>query len=151
MVRNRNKVSWYIGGLHFECLECGSCCSGPDEGYIWVTKPEIKLIAAFLKISVDELKRKYLKRVGLRSTVIEHPATRDCIFLRDIEGQRRCVIYKVRPNQCRNWPFWPYNLFNSNHWNEAAQRCPGINCGKGYSFEQIEGIKNKKSWWLDEE
>ena len=45
------KSPWYIGGLHFECGQCGKCCSGPDEGYIWVTKEEIRFIADYLKIS----------------------------------------------------------------------------------------------------
>jgi hypothetical protein len=29
----------------------------------------------------------------------------------------------------------------------AAVRCPGINRGKFYSFEEIEAIKKQKSWW----
>ena len=138
---------WYIAGLHFECQECGGCCSGPGEGYIWVTKPEIEIIADFLKLTVGRLRQKYLKRVGLRTTIIEHRTTKDCIFLQDSTGQKRCMIYPVRPSQCRSWPFWSNNLTSANAWNKAAQKCPGINRGRLYSFEEIEKIKRKRKWW----
>ncbi len=147
----KNKTPWYIAGLHFECVQCGRCCSGPGEGYIWVTKPEIQIIADFLKISVGRLRQEYLKRVGLRTTIIEHPGTRDCILLQDIAGQKRCIIYPVRPSQCRAWPFWPENLTNPNAWNKAAQKCPGINQGRLYTYDEIEKIKRNKKWWQDAE
>ncbi len=140
-------MPWYVGGLHFECAQCGGCCSGPGEGYIWVTSPEIKLIANLLKIEPEQLRQKYLKRVGLRTTIIERVGTKDCIFLQTINGNKRCVIYSVRPSQCRAWPFWPDNLASSSVWNNAARKCPGINRGKHYSFEQIEKIKKAKQWW----
>ena len=38
---------WYADGLHFECTQCGNCCSGPP-GYVWVTKQDIKAIARHL-------------------------------------------------------------------------------------------------------
>ena len=140
-------MPWYVGGLHFECMQCGRCCSGPGEGYIWVTKPEIQIIADFLKISVGQVRQEYLKRVGLRTTIIEHPGTKDCILLQDIAGQKRCMIYPVRPSQCRAWPFWPENLTNPNAWNKAAQKCPGINHGRLYTHDEIEKIKRNKKWW----
>lgn len=143
------KTPWYVAGLHFECTECGECCSGPGEGYIWITKPEIEFVAEFLKMPVGEFRREYLRRVGLRTTIIEHSATKDCIFLRQIEGKKKCVIYPVRPNQCRTWPFWSSNLVNPNEWNTAARKCPGINRGKFYSFEEIQEIKKTHKWWKD--
>jgi hypothetical protein len=137
----KKKTLWYAGGLHFECLQCGRCCSGPAEGYIWVTSLEIKLIADYLKITPGELRRDYLKRVGFRTTIIEQPNTKDCIFLREVEGQKRCIIYPVRPSQCRAWPFWSSNLTDPFTWNKATQKCSGINCGKYYSFAEIEKIR----------
>ncbi len=142
-----NKTPWYVAGLHFECAGCGECCSGPGEGYIWVAKPEIEFIAEQLKMTVEQLRREYTRRVGLRTTIIEEPVTRDCIFLRDRDGQRGCGIYSVRPNQCRTWPFWPENLASANAWNRTGQKCPGINRGRLYSFEEIEKIKRCRKWW----
>lgn len=150
------KTPWYIAGLHFECVQCGWCCSGPGEGYIWVTRPEIEFIADFLKISVEQLRQEYLKRAGLRTTIIEHPGTKDCIFLnhglRGLHGgQKRCLIYPVRPSQCRAWPFWSDNLTDPNAWNKAAQKCHGINHGRLYTCDEIEKIKRSKKWWRDAE
>ncbi len=142
-------MPWYVSGLHFECIQCGRCCSGPGEGYIWVTKPEIKLIADFLKMTTGELRRKYLRRISLRTTIIEHYTTKDCIFLQHIDGQRRCIIYPVRPSQCRTWPFCPDNLSRPDAWNKAAEKCPGINRGKICTCEEIEKIKRNKKWWQD--
>lgn len=142
-------MPWYVGGLHFECCQCGECCSGPSEGYIWVSRPEIQIIADFLKMTVGQLRQECLRRVVLRTTVIEHPVTKDCIFLRESNGQKRCTIYPVRPSQCRSWPFWSSNLASPDSWNKAAQKCSGINRGKHYSFEEIERIKSEKKWWTD--
>ena len=145
----RKKPSWYAAGLHFECLGCGGCCSGPGEGYIWATRPEIEIIADFLKMTVGQFRQKYLKRVGLRTTIIEHQTTKDCIFLQAGAGGKQCVIYSVRPSQCRSWPFWAGNLASPGAWNKAAQKCPGINRGRLYSLEEIEEIKRIKKWWRD--
>jgi len=151
MLSNKNNTTnlWYVGGLHFECVQCGGCCSGPGEGYIWVTKQEIKLITDYLRVSSEQLHNKYLRRIGLRRTIIEDPVTKDCIFLKKVEGIKRCAIYPVRPNQCRTWPFWPENLASQNAWNNAAKKCPGINRGKLYSLEEVEKIEKSK-WWQDE-
>jgi uncharacterized protein len=140
-------MPWYVAGLHFECRGCGGCCAGPGEGYIWVTKREIELIAEFLKLTVGQVRREYLRRVGLRTTIIEDQATKDCIFLQSGADGRKCKIYPVRPNQCRTWPFWPENLRNPGAWNKAGEKCPGINRGRLYSFEEIERIKRSKNWW----
>ena len=145
-----NNIPWYVAGLHFECTGCGACCAGPEEGFIWVTKPEVTFIADFLKLSVNQVRQRYMRREGLRTTIIEEPRTKDCIFLQMSKGQGTCRIYPVRPNQCRTWPFWASNLANPNAWNRAAQNCPGINRGPLFTREVIEAIKKQKCWWADE-
>jgi Fe-S-cluster containining protein len=134
-------VPWYVTGLHFECAQCGCCCAGPNEGYIWARAREIAAIAEFLKMPVRTLRTQYLRRVGLRTTIVEDPQTKDCVFLKSVNGQRRCAIYPVRPSQCRNWPFWPGNLASPDAWNRAAMRCPGVNRGRLYTHEEIDQIK----------
>lgn len=143
------KTKWYIGGLNFQCTECGQCCSGPGEGCIWLTRPEIEFIAEYLKIPIGRLRKKYLKRIGLRTSIIEHPVTKDCIFLERTSSGKKCRIYQVRPNQCRTWPFWSDNLKSINTWNEAAKKCSGINRGRFYSHEEIEKIRKSKKWWTN--
>lgn len=147
MSNQRKKASWYVAGLHFECLRCGACCCGPGEGYIWITRPEIYLIADLLKETAGQVRKKYLKRIGFRTTIIEQSGSKDCVFLRKIDGQKRCVIYPARPSQCRNWPFWPENLKKPAAWNKATHKCPGINQGRLYGLEEIEKIKRQKKWW----
>jgi len=147
MIDEMASARWYAGGLSFECRVCGRCCSGPGEGYIWVARPEVELIARHLHISPDELRHKYLRRVGLRTTIIENALTKDCVFLRTVEGTKRCGIYPVRPGQCRSWPFWPENLLGPDTWNRAAIKCPGINRGRSYSYEEIERIRKNRRWW----
>ena len=135
--------------MHFECAQCGECCSGPGEGYIWVTRKEVELIAEFLNIPRGKFRREYTKRVHIRTTIIEQSVTKDCIFLRMIGGEKKCLIYNVRPNQCRIWPFWPSNLANPTAWNEVTQKCEGINRGRCYSYDDIQKIKKRKKWWQE--
>lgn len=139
-----NKIKWYTAGLHFECQECGQCCSGPEEGYIRVTRKEIKFIADYLKISTAALWDNYLRKAGLITSIREHPVTKDCVFLSKSGSKKGCIIYPVRPNQCRKWPFWASNLTNPTAWNSAAKRCRGINRGRLYTFEEIQRIKKSK-------
>jgi len=130
---------WYAAGLAFECIGCGRCCAGPEEGYVWVTAEEIRAIARHLGISEKQMRRRYARRVGARMSLVELDESRDCVFLEpDGAGGRRCRIYPVRPTQCRTWPFWPGNLRSPDAWCAAAARCPGINRGPRYSREQIE-------------
>jgi uncharacterized protein len=147
---NVAKTPWYIAGLHFNCTDCGNCCSGPESGYIWATAKEIDLIANYLKMSVEPFRKKYTRRLGNRTTLLENPTNKDCVFLQPVGDKKRCLIYPVRPNQCRTWPFWSSNLANSDSWNHAAMTCPGINRGNFHSCEQIESIKVSKRWWYDE-
>ncbi len=147
-----NATVWYAGGLQFTCQQCGNCCAGPGEGYIWVTRPEIKLIAEHLNIPVRQLRREYLRRVGLRVTVIEDSITKDCIFLSRAGGKVNCRIYPVRPVQCRTWPFWPGNLADQSAWGKAARKCPGIKQGGYHSLEQIRQIiDGAQSWYRSEQ
>ena len=140
-------TKWYAAGLHFECVACGGCCGGPWAGYIWATKPEIELIAEHLNIGPEELRCRFLRRVGLRTTIVEHGITKDCIFLRSVGGTRQCTIYEVRPGQCRTWPFWAENLSSPDAWNRAAVRCPGINRGRLHTCEDIKRIRENRPWW----
>jgi hypothetical protein len=132
---------WYADGLAFECGQCGRCCAGPNEGYVWVTDEEITAIGEFLGLSAQEVRRQYVRRTDSRHTLIERPDNHDCIFLSAAgEGAgaaRGCRIYSVRPAQCRTWPFWPGNLADSDSWSRAAQRCPGVNHGNKFTAERI--------------
>ena len=135
---------WYRDGLCFRCSQCGNCCTG-DPGYVWVTKREIRRIAEFLGRTDDRLDKEHLRRVGLRHSLTEKE-NGDCIFLSRTGGRIACAIYPVRPLQCRTWPFWKENLVSLEAWNHAHLKCPGMNTGRRFSFEEIEGIRTQKGW-----
>jgi Fe-S-cluster containining protein len=144
-------IRWYAAGLAFECTQCGDCCSGPGEGVIWVCRHEISLIADHLKLSESDLREQYMKRIGTRTTIIEEPVSKDCIFLKRVDGRKVCGIYSVRPNQCRTYPFWSENLKSPTTWNQTAQECPGVNRGPCHGFGAIEKLRKQKKWWDHEQ
>jgi Fe-S-cluster containining protein len=113
---------WYKDGLRFQCTQCGKCCTG-SPGYVWINESEIQAMADFLKISPEEFVTRYTRKVGERLSLLEHPKTFDCVFLKD----RLCGLYGARPKQCRTFPWWSENLESKKDWDETAQRCEGIN------------------------
>lgn len=151
------RTGWYRNGLAFECQLCGGCCSGPAEGYVWVTKQEIAKIANYLNLPEKVFIKRYCRRIGSRYSLIEKEPSKDCVFLRkapsgqagaaehsDVTGPAEpppgCDIYPVRPRQCRTWPFWPDNLRNPLSWRLAAAMCPGMDTGRWYAPETIRHI-----------
>ncbi|MHC4981676.1 MAG: YkgJ family cysteine cluster protein [Planctomycetota bacterium] len=137
------KPPWYAAGLAFECVRCGNCCAGPQEGYVWVRADEITAIARYLGMEEPELRRKYVREVRGRYSLTERKEGNDCTFLvPDGKGGRKCAIYPVRPMQCRSWPFWKVNLRSANSWALAGMRCPGINRGRKIPRDEIEALAN---------
>ncbi|MCD6394251.1 MAG: YkgJ family cysteine cluster protein [Planctomycetes bacterium] len=142
----RKKAPWYAPGLAFECRQCGRCCEGPEEGYVWVSKTEIAAIARYLGTGEEDVRNRYVRRVGRRYSLIEQKESNDCIFLvTNNDGSKKCRIYAVRPQQCRTWPFWPSNLTSPEAWSLAHLRCPGINHGKVHPLEEIEAMQSDTS------
>jgi Fe-S-cluster containining protein len=130
--------TWYRKGLCFSCAQCGNCCSGAP-GYVWVTPDEQRAIARALGFQDGQLPRRYVRRVGFRISLTERPDG-DCVFLRRNGEKAGCMIYEVRPLQCRTWPFWRLNLKSPDHWCAAGTTCPGINQGTYYDAGRIDEI-----------
>ena len=125
-------LPWYREGLKFKCTECGGCCTG-GPGVVWITENDIYEMADFLKMDVQEFADKYVRRVDGRYSLKEKVDSYDCIFLKD----KRCTIYRVRPTQCRTFPFWPENLQSRDAWERTI--CEGINDEADLvPFEEIE-------------
>ena len=106
------------------CDTCaGNCCIG-ESGYIWINKTEMLTLSEHLKISLDELKEKYLRKVGYKYSIKEKKLSADnfaCTFF-DLK-KKQCSIYEARPVQCRTFPFWDY--FKNNE-QEVFDECPAI-------------------------
>jgi len=116
---------WYKEGLRFQCTECGKCCMGKS-GFVWVSEEEAAAMAATLEISLPLFKRKYLRQRDNRYALVEKKISEDnyaCIFLND----KKCLVYKARPTQCRTFPWWKENLTTEESWKLAANDCEGIN------------------------
>jgi len=117
---------WYQEGLRFECQPgCGRCCTG-EPGYVWVTDEEIAALADAGGIDAAQFEEQFARRVGNRKSLIEHPGG-DCIFYDRPTAQ--CMIYLLRPRQCRTFPFWDSNIKSPEAWQDACGLCPG--CGQG--------------------
>jgi Fe-S-cluster containining protein len=120
-VLNQADAPWYANGLSFKCTECGQCCTGAP-GYIWLNEEEMLRIAEHLDLSLNEFMQLYVRRVNGKFSLLEHPKTYDCVFLKD----KKCQIYSLRPTQCRTFPWWPQQLKSPQDWAEAANYCEGI-------------------------
>ena len=154
-----DRSPWYDGGLSFTCTQCGNCCTG-GPGYVWISEAELSRLAEYLKLSLDDVIEKYARRIGNRFSLKERrnaAGSYDCIFLQEIKvpsaagdsvvhTKRVCSVYPVRPLQCRTWPFWDGNIASKENWRRAGRRCPGIDRGRKFTFEQIEEIRAAKDW-----
>lgn len=137
---------WYADGLSFSCTQCGNCCSGPH-GYVWFDDDEALAMSEFLNLDLRTFLRRYAHTHNGNWTLNEvaAPGGRgfDCVFLRrDNHGKALCGIYKVRPQQCRTWPFWPELLRSKAAWDEASLKCPGMNKGNFYPVDKIRLIRD---------
>ena len=125
---------WFDGGLRFRCLgpECGDCCSGKHgPGAVWLGREEIERLANHLRLTVRELRHRYLRRLHGRTSLRER-ANFDCVFHRPGEG---CTVYEARPLQCRTYPFWGRILASRVTWGHEADKCPGI----GFDETRVAG------------
>jgi len=126
---------WYADGLRFTCQKCGKCCrANGDYAFVYVSTEEVNRLMNFLDIPRKEFMRNHCSRLEGR-TIIKFKDG-GCTLCQDGE----CAVYKVRPIQCRAWPFWAENLDEWVWHEEIATICPGINRGRLFSTEEIEKI-----------
>ena len=105
------------------CSLCSArCCTG-ESGYIHVNNQEIENIAQYIDLSVDEFMQKYLFKNGYKYSIKERKMSEsyECAFYD--RASNGCVIYEVRPAQCRTFPFWDY--FKA-RVDELKLECPGV-------------------------
>lgn len=108
----------------FACQKCeGNCCK-IEGGYVWVKKADILRIANYSGIDADTLIQDYLIKIGRRFSIKEAKQGKEypCIFF-DMNS-KKCLIYPVRPSQCKTFPFW--EEFMGDDEALLPQDCPGI-------------------------
>lgn len=103
----------------FECRNCGKCCRG--FGGTYVTRRNIKDIAAFLNLDIDRVLADYCTSSG-KKTVLAQKPDGYCVF-----WDKNCTIHPVKPRMCRAWPFIENILRAPENWQIMANSCPGIN------------------------
>lgn len=133
-VKKKTAVPWYHEGLQFECTGCGYCCSG-QPGYVYVNDQEIEALAQFFGTTVREFEAQFVRPVGDEKSLIERP-NGDCIFFDALT--RKCLVYEIRPRQCRSFPFWPSVLKTEKTWEATCRTCPGCGHGPVHSQNEIE-------------
>ena len=144
---------WYAEGLHFECQKCGKCCSGAP-GTVEFTPEEGAAMARELGLDTEEFLYRYSfvykDRLYLREEENGEYGF-DCVMLertQDPDGTEHslCKVHNGRPMQCRTWPFWPESLRTKRSWEQAGQRCVGINRGPLFTLERINSDRDKTPW-----
>ena len=151
-------------GIEFSCQMCGSCCTGFQEGEVYLYQDDIDRLSNFLNISSkSELKKfakKYIriindtffwkepgdergktykfKTLGFRFTGNDE----HCHFLKD----NKCTVHENRPFQCSCFPFWQMLVTSRKNFINYAKKCPGLKVlkGKHYSKEEILDWANKE-------
>ncbi len=137
---------WYSEGLKFNCQKCGNCCrTNGDYEFVYVAKDEIRRLMNHLDIPRKEFMRNHCSRLEGR-TIIKF-GDNVC----SLAAGNECLVYRVRPIQCRAWPFWHENLDEWVWHEEVASICPGVNRGRLYSQEEIEQIANEVNHVLESE
>lgn len=106
------------------CAACGARCCRGKSGNIWVNAEEIQDISRFLGIHPIDFMRTSIHRVDNRLSIRERHDGEGfrCVFLED-GPEGRCIIYPVRPRQCRTFPFWDCYRGGGRPPGDA---CPGI-------------------------
>ncbi|HET6576471.1 MAG TPA: YkgJ family cysteine cluster protein [Fimbriiglobus sp.] len=123
---------WFADGLRFACTQCGKCCTG-EPGFVWVTDEEVQAIAKSRGEPLREFVPLYTREARGRRTLREK-ANGECIFYDKDKG---CTVYRVRPRQCRTWPFWESNVESPETWQRTMEVCPGSGQGELIPVEEI--------------
>ncbi|MDR0409801.1 MAG: YkgJ family cysteine cluster protein [Spirochaetaceae bacterium] len=126
---------FYEDGLRFSCQRCSVCCRG-GPGFVFLSKTDAQGIAKSLDMPLHEFIQVYCRWVewddGTRLSLKEKISL-DCVFWKD-----GCLIYEVRPIQCRTYPFWDSMLESEETWRSASAYCPGTGKGDVISKTVIE-------------
>lgn len=110
----------------FDALACSTCqakCCTGESGYIHVNASEMESISNFLDLSIEDFTQNYLFKNGYKYSIKERKFndSYECAFYD--RASNGCVIYEVRPTQCRTFPFWDY--FKT-RVDELKLECPGV-------------------------
>jgi Fe-S-cluster containining protein len=131
-----NETFFYENGLRFTCTRCSLCCTR-DEGYVFLTDPDVERLFRALSMKRGEFVDVYCRWVefggGRKLLSLKEKLNNDCIFWKD-----GCTVYGARPLQCRSYPFWKNFLSSKERWEECTRDCAGAGHGALHTKEEIE-------------
>jgi Fe-S-cluster containining protein len=158
----------FENGIEFSCQMCGGCCSGFEEGEVYLYLEDIEKLIKFLKLKRTNAKRnfakKYLKMVDETFSWNESGETKKKKYTYPVLGfkfigddehceflgeDNLCTVHEGRPYQCICFPFWQMMVSSKINVREYAKKCPGLkrslkNEGKFYSREEIQKFAQKE-------
>jgi uncharacterized protein len=123
--------------MRFQCQPgCIRCCN--QRGEVYVTRDDIARLAAYLRLSRAEFRRRYIcgEPPLLRFRKQRH---KECPFLL-ADG---CSVHPAKPLQCSSFPFWPEILESAAGHLQAAAYCPGLNCGPLVSLKLAQEVSGQ--------
>lgn len=134
-------MSQALEQLHFECTQCGRCCSGGGEYHVFLKAKEAESIRRGLDLSKAWFRRRYVTRLASGELTVRLAANGQCSFL---DAQGRCRVYVTRPTQCRTYPYWPEVVRSAASWQAEAARCEGIGRGGVVPLERVRAALTKQ-------
>ena len=104
------------------CSTCpGHCCRWG--GYVWITEGELIVLADHLNQSLEKFANGYVKAAYGRLSLQERlrDGESHCVLFDPFN--KRCLVYPVRPEQCRTFPYW--EQYQANYL-KLLDLCPGV-------------------------
>jgi Fe-S-cluster containining protein len=123
--------------LRFDCTRCGRCCTTAGGFYVFLGVAEAEGIRAYLDLSPSWFRRRYLRRLQDGELVASWHSDGRCVFL---DSSGACIVYPVRPLQCRAYPFWPEIACRHSDWRRESRRCEGIDRGAEVPVTRIRRL-----------
>lgn len=127
LIVQKEKEVW----AQVDCMSCANCCKTMTPTY---TPADLKRIAKHFEMTVDEVKKKWLKqeRGGDRDWVNR---STPCQFLNT--STNKCSIYAIRPLDCSDFPHHPKKFVEFAHIHKQnLDSCPA-------TFLLVEKLKQQ--------
>ncbi len=129
-------------GLHFECTQCGKCCTyRGDYAYVYLNREEVCRLAEHLGLTTRTFRHRYTFRDEDGSVQLRMRGDR-CVFLDPESGG--CTVYEARPTQCRTFPFWRDFVVDGEWTDEARALCEGVGRGRLYTIDEAEVLMREQ-------
>lgn len=137
-------------GFHFSCQFCGRCCTGFDEGDVYLYRDDILRLVSHLNGGkcndrvLKEFARQYLKITHQTFYWKDDDAKRGKNYRIEVLGfkftgtdqhcefmgkDNKCSVYKAAPFQCISYPWWQMHLDKPRKLKEYSKKCPALDNG----------------------